>query len=494
MPIVSYPSSHSGWHTSPGESVSLPSQLPALPFSGNVTMHCEGSTGTHVAGVNSPSAEHEDVITPDNSNVSRHPGVHDVPAASVVTSLQPPAANFFVPSLPFSGFVTAHMMSFTQVAAVKTPSAEHEDVEPSFSEYPSLHAGVHDAPGASVFTFLQLLPPVPAVPLPGFVTAHVMSFTQVAAVKTPSAEHEDVEPSFSEYPVLHAGVHDAPAASVVTPWQPPAFLFVVPALPFSGFDTSHVMSAVSCLHVESVTSPAAEQFVSPDSVYPISHSGVHDLPAASVPSLQLFPPFPGVGLPVPVAKDTVQSCTHVAAVSVPAEHVVVVCPSIVDSEYPASQSGTHDPSWASLLSLSTTFLQLSLPVPSVPLAGFAYSHAFPTHVARVRVPAVHDVVSCPESEYPELHTGSQLSPDASSVSPSHVPAAALSGFVSFSYVAAVHASAVQTPPVIIPFAHENSADNEYPELHVGVHVVPCSSWPALAASLQPPSVPSVGVV
>jgi hypothetical protein len=27
MPIVSYPSSHSGWHTSPGESVSLPSQL-----------------------------------------------------------------------------------------------------------------------------------------------------------------------------------------------------------------------------------------------------------------------------------------------------------------------------------------------------------------------------------------------------------------------------------------------------------------------------------
>jgi hypothetical protein len=221
MPIVSYPSSHSGWHTSPGESVSLPSQLPALPFSGNVTMHCEGSTGTHVAGVNSPSAEHEDVITPDNSNVSRHPGVHDVPAASVVTSLQPPAANFFVPSYPFSGFVTAHVMSCTQVAAVKTPSAEHEDVEPSFSEYPVLHAGVHDAPGASVFTLLQLLPPVPAVPLPGFVTVHVMSFTHVAAVSVP-AEHDVVVcPAIvdSEYPSLHAGTHDSPVASTVTPAQ-----------------------------------------------------------------------------------------------------------------------------------------------------------------------------------------------------------------------------------------------------------------------------------
>ena len=108
---------------------------------------------------------------------------------------------------------------------------------------------------------------------------------------------------------------------------------------------------------------------------------------------------------------------------------------------------------------------------------------------------MHDVVICPDSEYPASHTGTQLDPDASSVSPAHVPAAALSGVVSFGYVSAVHASAVQTPPVIIPFAHENSADNEYPELHVGVHVVPCSSWPALAAALQPsPSVPPVGVV
>jgi len=301
--------------------------------------------------------------------------------------------------------------------------------------------------------------------------------------------HDVVSCPESEYPELHTGSQLAPDASSVSPAH-------VPASALSGFVSFGYVAAVHAFaaHVESVTSPAAEHDVSPDSVYPLSHSGVHDVPAASVPSLQLFPPFPGVGFPVPVSKDTVQSCTHVAAVSVPAEHVVVVCPSIVDSEYPASQSGTHDPSWASILSLPTTFLQLSLPVPSVPLAGFAYSHAFPTHVARVRVPAVHDVVICPESEYPELHTGSQLAPDASSVSPSHVPAAALSGFVSFGYVSAVHASAVQTPPVIIPFAHENSADNEYPELHVGVHVVPCASWPALAAALQPPSVPPVGVV
>jgi hypothetical protein len=60
-------------------------------------------------------------------------------------------------------------------------------------------------------------------------------------------------------------------------------------------------------------------------------------------------------------------------------------------------------------------------------------HAFPTQVASVRVPAAHDVVSCPDSEYPASHTGTQLDPDASSVSPAHVPAAALSGFVSFGY-------------------------------------------------------------
>jgi len=144
-----------------------------------------------------------------------------------------------------------------------------------------------------------------------------------------------------------------------------------------------------------------------------------------------------------------------------------------------------------LLSLSTTFLQLSLPVPSVPLAGFAYSHAFPTHVASVRVPAVHDVVSCPESEYPELHTGSQLAPDASSVSPSHVPAAALSGFVSFGYVSAVHAFAAHVESVTSPAAeHDVSPDSVYPLSHTGVHDLPAASVPSL--QLFPPF-PRVGL-
>jgi hypothetical protein len=186
-----------------------------------------------------------------------------------------------------------------------------------------------------------------------------MSFTHVAAVKTPSAEHEDVEPSFSEYPVLHAGVHDAPGASVFTLLQ---LLPPVPAVPLAGFVTP-------------------------------------------------------------------QCFTHVAFVSVPAEHDVVVCPAIVDSEYPSLHAGTHDSPVASAVTAS----QLPSLSPAQPLVGFDTT----VHVVE---------------------------------------------------------SAVQTPPVIIPFAHENSADNEYPELHVGVHVVPCSSWPALAASLQPPSVPSVGVV
>jgi hypothetical protein len=68
-----------------------------------------------------------------------------------------------------------------------------------------------------------------------------------------------------------------------------------------------------------------------------------------------------------------------------------------------------------------------------------------TQVASVRVPAAHDVVSCPDSEYPASHTGTQLDPDASSVSPAHVPAAALSGFVSFGYVDAIQNQGENTP-------------------------------------------------
>ena len=158
-------------------------------------------------------------------------------------------------------------MSFTHVAAVKTPSAEHEDVEPSFSEYPVLHAGVHDAPGASVFTLLQLLPLVPAVPLAGFVTPQC--FTHVAFVSVP-AEHDVVVcPAIvdSEYPSLHAGTHDSPVASTVTPAQ---LASPSPAQPLVGSEIS-------------VHDPTGEQttFVSVPSlqlacvVDPISYEGSH---------------------------------------------------------------------------------------------------------------------------------------------------------------------------------------------------------------------------
>ena len=237
--------------------------------------------------------------------------------------------------------------------------------------------------------------------------------------------HDVVSCPESEYPALHTGSQLAPDASSVSPAH-------VPAAALSGLVSFGYVSAVHAfaVHVESVTWPAAEHDVSPDSVYPLAHTGVHDVPAASVPSLQLPFPVPRVGLPVPVSKDTVQSCTHVAAVSVPSEHDVVVCPAIVDSEYPSLHAGTHDSPVASAVTAS----QLPSPVPAQPLSGFDMT----VHVVE---------------------------------------------------------SAVQTPPLMIPSAHENSADNEYPELHVGVHVVPCASSPALAAALQPsPSVPSVGVV
>jgi hypothetical protein len=104
---------------------------------------------------------------------------------------------------------------------------------------------------------------------------------------------------------------------------------------------------------------------------------------------------------------------------------------------------------------------------------------------------VHDVVSCPESEYPELHTGSQLAPDASSVSPAHDPASsALSGFVSFSYVAAVHAFAAHVESVTSPAAeHDVGPDSVYPLAHTGVHDVPAASVPF---SQLPSPVPRVG--
>ena len=101
-------------------------------------------------------------------------------------------------------------------------------------------------------------------------------------------------------------------------------------------------------------------------------------------------------------------------------------------------------------------------------------HAFPTQVASVRVPAAHDVVSCPDSEYPASHTGTQLDHDASSAA--HVPAAALSGFVSFG---SVHAFAAHVESAPWPAAeHDVSPDSVYPLAHTGVHDLPAASVPS----------------
>jgi hypothetical protein len=175
----------------------------------------------------------------------------------------------------------------------------------------------------------------------------------------------------------------------------------------------------------------------------------------------------------------------VARVRVPAVHDVVSCP---ESEYPELHTGSQ-------LSPDASSVR-SAHVPAAALSGFvsfgyvAAVHAFAAHVARVRVPAVHDVVICPDSEYPELHTGSQLAPDASSVSPAHDPASALSGFVSFGYVSAVHAFAAHVESVTSPAAeHDVGPDSVYPLAHTGVHDVPAASVPF---SQLPSPVPRVG--
>ena len=69
-----------------------------------------------------------------------------------------------------------------------------------------------------------------------------------------------------------------------------------------------------------------------------------------------------------------------------------------------------------------------------------------THVASVRVPAAHDVVSCPDNVYPASHSGVHVAPDASS-SPVHVPAEALSGncIVHFVLSTGRHVAGVNIP-------------------------------------------------
>ena len=200
--------------------------------------------------------------------------------------------------------------------------------------------------------------------------------------------HDVVSCPESEYPSSHTGTQLAPDASSVSPAH-------VPAAALSGFVSFGYVAAVHAFaaHVESVTWPAAEHDVSPDSVYPLAHTGVHDVPAASVPSSQLPFPVPRVGVPVPVAKDTVQSFTHVESVTSPAAEQVVS----PESVYPLSQSGVHDSPGPSVPSL-----QLSRLLPVVPRVGLpvpvAKDTVQPTHVATVNSPAAeHEDVVTPDN-------------------------------------------------------------------------------------------------
>ena len=272
-----------------------------------------------------------------------------------------------------------------------------------------------------------------------------------------------------------------------------------PSVPPSGVVYGHgaaagASSGVSATHVALVVITPSAHTNSPTNVYPVSHSGTQVAPDASSPSLASFPqlpsPFPLVPPSGVVYAHAAGPATHVAAIKTPAAEHEDVEPA--DSEYPSLHAGVHDSPAASVLTL-LPFLQLPLPVPALPLVGFVTVQSC-THVAFVRVPSEHDVVFCPaivDSEYPLSHAGTHDSPSASAVTPSQLPALPLSGFDMTVHVVS---NAVQIPPVIIPFAHEKAADNEYPELHVGVHVPPCASSLAVAASLQPsPSVPLVGV-
>ena len=295
--------------------------------------------------------------------------------------------------------------------------------------------------------------------------------------------HDVVSCPESEYPELHTGSQLAPDASSVSPAHDPASAL-------SGFVSFGYVSAVHAFaaHVESVTSPAAEHDVGPDSVYPLAHSGVHDLPAASVVTPSQLPlPVPLVGLPVPVAKDTVQCFTHVAFVSVPSEHDVVFCPAIVDSEYPSLHAGTHD----SPVGSAVTAPQLPSPDPALPLSGFdmtAHVVSSAVQTPPVATPSLHTKGA--SNVNPGLHMGSQDTSGKREVFPSQSPARPLTGGM----VKLVHVvgSAAHTTFVNAPVMHVAAVGpvTTNPVSHVGVQVFPESilSLPLLPLDVTAPDV------
>ena len=128
--------------------------------------------------------------------------------------------------------------------------------------------------------------------------------------KTPN-EHEYVPPAVWSYPVLHVGVHDEPLARLDRH---------VPREPSVGAVTAHALG----LHTaESVVSVPAAHVLVPDTVYPLLHVGVHELPLARLAVHGPASPFVGAA----DASHALALHTAVLVVSVPAVHVCMFCTS-----------------------------------------------------------------------------------------------------------------------------------------------------------------------
>ena len=97
---------------------------------------------------------------------------------------------------------------------------------------------------------------------------------------TPS-EHEYVPPAVWTYPVLHEGVHDLPLSR---------FDGHAPKAPFVGAVIVHGLGLHAAVFV--VRAPSVQVLV-PETVYPLLHVGVHELPLAKLPVHGVASPLVG---------------------------------------------------------------------------------------------------------------------------------------------------------------------------------------------------------
>ena len=124
----------------------------------------------------------------------------------------------------------------------------------------------------------------------------------------------------------------------------------------------------------------------PDTVYPLLHVGVHELPLARLDVHGLASPFAGAV----AALHALALHTAVLVVSVPAVHALVPV-----SVYPLLHVGVHE----------LPLARLAVHGPASPFVGAAdASHALPLQAnVLLNVPAEHDLL--PDAVYPLLHVG-----------------------------------------------------------------------------------------